>query len=170
MGLADDRSSLDRLVRENLPAALRFATRLTGNLDAAEDVVGEALLRAARGWKSFRGEAQFRTWLFRIVINAWHDHRSARESPVELPAEMLDTRVTDPGAATEAAELGEFVAKLVSQLPPRQREVLVLTTYEGLGPDEVAEVLGTSAGNVRTNLHLARERLRRQLAPYLSEM
>jgi RNA polymerase sigma-70 factor (ECF subfamily) len=169
MGLAEDRSSLDRLVRENLPAALRFATRLTGNLDAAEDVLGEALLRAARGWNTFRGESQFRTWLFRIVINAWHDHRSARESPAELPAEILDTRATDPIAATVAGELGELVAKLVSQLPPRQREVLVLTTYEGLGPDEIAEVLRTSAGNVRTNLHFARERLRKQLAPYLAE-
>jgi RNA polymerase sigma-70 factor (ECF subfamily) len=144
MGLADDRSSLDRLVRENLPAARRFATRLTGDLDAAEDVLGEALLRAARGWTTFRGESQFRTWLFRIVINAWHDHHTSQELSEELTEAVQDERAGDPAEAAQTAELGELIARLVSTLPPRQREVLVLTTYEGLGPGEVAEVLGFS--------------------------
>ena len=169
MGLSDDRRALDRLVREHLPAALRFATRLTGDLDAAEDVLGEALLRAARAWATFRGESQFQTWLFRIVINAWHDHRTARELPVELPVELLDVRAIDPARNTQAKELGELIARLVSALPPRQREVLVLSTYEELRPHEVAETLGISEGNVRTNLHLARARLKKQLAPYLAE-
>ena len=166
----DDRATLDRLVSEHLPAALRFAVRLTGDLNAAEEVVQEALLRAARGWSTFRGQAQFRTWLCRIVINAWHDHRTAREPPAALPEDLPDDRAGDPAAAAQAAELAEIIARLVSALPPRQREVLVLTVYEGLGPHEVADVLGIREGNVRTNLHLARERLRKQLAPYLAEM
>ena len=165
----DDRSTLDRLVREHLPAALRFAVRLTGDLDTAEEVVHEALLRAARGWASFRGESQFRTWLFRIVINASHDQRRLREPPAALPDELCDEKARDPAAIAQAGELAELIARLVSSLPPRQREVLVLITYEGLRPREVAEVLGISEGNVRTNLHLARERLRKHLAPYLAE-
>jgi RNA polymerase sigma-70 factor, ECF subfamily len=169
MGLAEDRSTLDRLVREQLPAALRFAVRLTGDLDTAEDIVQEALLRAARSWSTFRGEAQFRTWLFRIVINAFRDCAHARDRPVELPEDVRDDRSSDPAEAVEFRELGELVAGLIAQLPPRQREVLVLMTYEGLGVHEVGEILGINPGNVRTNLHLARERLRLQLAPYLAE-
>jgi DNA-directed RNA polymerase specialized sigma24 family protein len=53
MALADDSSELDRLVREHLPSALRFAVRLTGDLDTAEDLVQEALLRAARACRRF---------------------------------------------------------------------------------------------------------------------
>ena len=169
IGLAEDRSILDRLVREQLPAALRFAVRLTGNLDVAEDVVQEALLRVARSWNTFRGESQFRTWLFRIVINVVRDHGHTRDQATELPEDVRDDRTPDPVDAVEARELGELVAALIAQLPPRQREVLVLMTYEGLGVRETAEMLGVSLGNVRTNLHLARERLRKQLARYLAE-
>jgi RNA polymerase sigma-70 factor (ECF subfamily) len=168
MGLADDSSALDRLVREHLPAALRFAVRLTGDLDAAEEVVQEALLRVARGWQGFRGESQFRTWLFRIVINTFRDRCRVQHVADELPNDLLDDRATDPASGLLADELAERIARLVSALPPRQREVLVLSVYEGLATQEVAELLGTTAGNVRTNLHLARQRLRRQLAEYLT--
>src|SRR5262245_19105587 len=169
MGLAEDRSTLDRLVREQLPAALRFAVRLTGDLDAAEDVVQEALLRAARSWSTFHGEAQFRTWLFRIVINAFRDRARVRDQPVALPEDVRDDRTPDPVELVEFSELGELVASLIAQLPPRQREVFVLITYEGLEVKEVGKILGINTGNIRTNLHLARERLRKNLAPYLAE-
>jgi RNA polymerase sigma-70 factor, ECF subfamily len=77
---------LDRLVTQHLPWALGFATRLTGTPDAAEEVLQEALVRVARSWKSFRKEAEFRTWLFRIVINAFRDWL-ARKRP-ELVIEV----------------------------------------------------------------------------------
>ena len=68
-----------------------------------------------------------------------------------------------------ASELGELVADRVSALPPRQREVLVLIAYEGLSPAEVARVLGISEANVHATLHVARRRLRTQLASLLME-
>ena len=159
MGLAHDRPTLDRLVREHLPAALRFVTRLTGDLDAAEEVVQEALLRVARGWQNYRGESEFRTWLFRIVINAFRDRHTGRAAPEALSDDVCDSLADDPLSLAMASELGEIVARLVSGLPSRQREVLVLTSFEGLDTQAVAAVLGITEGNVRTNLHLARERL-----------
>ena len=69
--------TLDRLVEAHLPTTMRFAIRLTGNRHEAEDVVAEALLRVARSWDEFRGEASFRTWLFRIVINVFRDRLKA---------------------------------------------------------------------------------------------
>jgi RNA polymerase sigma-70 factor (ECF subfamily) len=83
---------------------------------------------------------------------------------------LLDRRTPDPAVAAEAGELAELTAQLVSALPPRQREVLVLIAYESLSAPEAAAVLGISHQNVRTCLHLARERLRQQLAPYLGEI
>ena len=62
-----------------------------------------------------------------------------------------------------------MIAERILALPPRQREVLVLTSYEQLRPGEVAEVLGISESNVHANLHYARARLREELASYLTE-
>lgn len=164
-----DRASLDRLVSAHLSEALRLAIRLTGDPDEAEEVVQEALVRVARSWKSFRGEARFRTWLFRIVINAFRDRIAARRGTERLEEDVPDGRVADPAAEAATAELGRVIAARVSALPPRQREVVILTCYEGLSPGEAAEVLGISQANVHATLHVARQRLRRELARHFLE-
>ena len=164
-----DRSTFDRLVREQLPKAMRFATRLTGSADAAEDVVQDALVKASRRWETFQGESKFQTWLIGIVVNAFRDRVARRREPGPLPGELTDARGADPPAQAAASELGEIVAKAVSTLPPRQREVLVMIAYEGMNTFEAASALGITEQNVRTNLHLAREHLRKQLAGYLTE-
>ena len=74
-----ERASLQRLVDACLPQALRFALCLTGQLDAAEELVQDAMLRASHSWRSFRGDSDFRTWLFRIVINCFHDRLERRD-------------------------------------------------------------------------------------------
>jgi RNA polymerase sigma-70 factor (ECF subfamily) len=168
MSLAVDRQTFDRLVLEHLDSAQRFAIRLTGDPHAAEDLMQDALLKAHRSWQSFRGESKFSTWLYAIVINAFRDRIAASPQLAgELPDEVTDARSTDPAREAQSREFGQIVAAEVSRLPPRQREVLVLSAYEDLSIGEVAIVLGTSDQNVRTNLHLARERLRSKLATYL---
>jgi RNA polymerase sigma-70 factor, ECF subfamily len=163
-----DRERFDQLVSGHLSGALRFAVRLVGDAHAAEDLVQEALYRAARGWKGFRGESAFRTWLFQIVVNVFRDQLARAEQRTgELNDQMVDGRSAEPGERASAAELGPLVARLVSALPPRQREVLVLVAYEGLGPSEAAGVLGISESNARANLAHARQRLKQQLAPYI---
>lgn len=167
-------SSLDRLVVEHLPAALAFATRLTGRPDRAEEIVQEALLRVVRGWKTFRGDAAFRTWFFGIVINVFRDRLATpdvREIPVdEHEVEPSDPSAADPSEAAMAAELDERIAREVSRLPPRQREVLVLTVYEGLSTRDVAETVGISEANVYSNLSAARSRLKARLAGYFGSV
>jgi RNA polymerase sigma-70 factor, ECF subfamily len=170
MARSSQESDLDRLVAEHLPAALRFATRLTGEPGSAEDVVQDALLRVIRGWKSFRAEAEFRTWLFRIVINVFRDRlRTQPHFAALLGPETADTRAANPAHEAEHIEFGELVARRVSALPPRQREVMILTAFEGFSAKEVADLLRITPGNVHATLGVARERLRNELAPYLAE-
>lgn len=169
-----DPTSLDQLVQEHLPAALRFATRLTGDAQRAEDLVQESLLRAVRSWRSFRGRATFRTWLFRIVINVFRDHLR-RVAPEQLLAdeehdEFVDEASAAPPEVAIAAELGRVIAREIGRLPPRQREVLVLIAYEGLSAGEVAEVAGISEANVHSTLWAARARLKARLAPFISSI
>ena len=169
MGRSSDKRDLDRLVSSHLPETLRFATRLTGSADRAEEVVAEALVRVSRGWESFRGEARFRTWLYRIVINVFRDGHAARSRTEPLKDDPPDPRSPDPASEAWASELGQLVADRVSALPPRQREVLVLIAYEGLSPAEVARLLAISEANVHATLHVARRRLRAQLGSLLME-
>ena len=164
-----DRASLDRLVSAHLSEALRLAIRLPGDPEDAEEVLQEALVRVARSWKSFRGEAQFRTWLFRIVINAFRDWVAARKPTESLDEDVADRRVADPCSEAATAELERLVAARVSALPPRQREVVILTCYEGLSPREAADALGISRANVHATLHVARQRLRRELGRHFLE-
>lgn len=166
-----ERAEFDRLILDQLPAAHRFAIRLTGDVDLAEDVVQDALVRASAGWRTFRGGSSPQTWLFRVVVNAFRDQlrRSGRAESEDLPGDVGDVRTPGPPSLSSTRELGEIVARAVATLPPRQREVLVLTAYEGRSAPEVAALLGVSEQNVRTTLHLAREKLRARLAPYLSE-
>ena len=168
-GVSVDRDTFGRLVLEHLPAAQRFAIRLCGNLDAAEEIVQEALLKTARSWKSYRGEATFKTWLFQIVVNAFRDHCRRASKNQALPQEICDANGASPSRAIEEQELGNAVAKMIQLLPERQREVLVLSIYEMQDSTNIAAVLGISEQNVRTNLHLARQRMKELLAPYLAE-
>ncbi len=163
------KSKFDQLVLDYLPAAHRFAIRLTGNIHDAEDIMQEALLRASRGRRNFRGQSKFSTWLFRIVINTFRDHLGKSASQEEITKEVADKKTLDPFLYVANKEVGEVVAQAVSSLPERQREVIVLKLYEGFETGEVAEILGISEQNVRTNLHYARQELRKLLAPFLNE-
>jgi len=164
-----DRDTFDRLVLEHLPAAQRFSIRLTGTAAEGEELVQDALLKAHRGWQSFRGQSAFRTWLFQVIVNCFRDRCRTRAAGGDepLPAGLSDVRAIDPAAEAQGKELGERVAAEVSRLPPRQREVLVLIAYEQLSAPEVAAMLDLSEQNVRTTLHLARQKLRQRLERYL---
>jgi RNA polymerase sigma-70 factor (ECF subfamily) len=169
MARSGDQTELDRLVTEHLPSALRFATRLTGDTDAAEEVVHVALVRVARSWKTFRREARFQTWLFRIVINVFRSRSPSTNRKAEtLGDEVADVRISDPAVVAQEGELAEIIAARVSALPARQREVMVLISFEGLSVREAASVLNITEANVHATLAVARARLTRELAPYLA--
>lgn len=156
--------NLSDLIRGHIPAALRFARRLTGNCHDAEDVVQESLLRAAKSIENFRGDASFRTWLTRIMINV-HRTRTSRQRDTESLAER---EVTDGSPTADqsvvADETSAAIFAAVEELPPRQKEVLVLLTWEDFSVTEVADLLAMTQQNVYVTLSAARSQLRQKLA------
>ena len=169
MSAAIDRKTFDRLVLEHLASAQRFAIRLSGDPHDAEDLMQDALLKAHRSWQSFRGQSKFTTWFYAIVINCFRDRAAATPRVARLNDEAHDLpgAATDPAHHAQSREFGEIVAFEVSRLPPRQREVLVLSAYEQMSASEIASMLQITEQNVRTQLHLARERLRERLSKYV---
>jgi RNA polymerase sigma-70 factor, ECF subfamily len=162
-----DRETLDELVSEHQASMLRLATRLTGRVESAEEVMQEALLRVTQNWNGFRGQAGFKTWATRILLNVFHDWLAKRRWSPRLQ-DVPDSRQPDPASCAMAEELGRHIAGRVSALPPRQREVLILLTYEGLSAEEAAQLLDIQVANVYSTLYEARQRLRAELAPFLA--
>ncbi|MBY8876188.1 RNA polymerase sigma factor [Streptomyces sp. PLK6-54] len=161
---ADDPAAFTPLV-ERYSVVLHgyFARRVPG---AADDLLAEAWLQAFAARRTFdasRGSA--RGWLFGVARNvlAGHLRRAARaEAP---PGEQ----VSDPWQAVDqrldAAALAPALRGALAELPPDEREVLLLVSWEQLTPAEAAAAVGIPAGTARSRLHRARGRLRERLAP-----
>jgi RNA polymerase sigma-70 factor, ECF subfamily len=165
-----DRQTFDALLLEHLPTALRLAVRLCGDGHLAEDLVHDAVVRAVNASRSLKQPDRFRSWFFQIVVNVNRDRLRRRQVwQMADEADPVGSGDDQPPALAAARETGEIVADLVSRLPSRQREVLVLVVYEQMTSAQAAEVLGITDQNARTTLHLARQRLREQLAPYFVE-
>ena len=96
--------------------------------------------------------------------------RAGRHDGEPLDEPEPQATLDDPVLHVAGEEIGALVARHVSALPPRQREVLVLVAYEDLSPGEAARVLGISESNARASLHFARERLNRELAKYVGDV
>ena len=169
----DRREQLDQIMRQHLPALLGFAVRMTGNPDQGEELVQDTMLRAVRNWEKFRGDSNPKTWLFSIAINAFRDNlRSRSNQQNQLEHEFiadLPSNIDGPEQQIMASELNEAIAQHVSSLPPRQREVLVLTTYEGMSIKEIGGMLDMKPANVYTTLHHARTTLKEKLKPFLEK-
>lgn len=142
----------------------RFALRMTGSAETAEDLVHECYLFLWRNGAAYRPDrGPVRSFLVGVTRNLALK-RLARErgfSPVE--EYMAACGPIDP----VDAERGRIVARAVAALPPLQRETLILAEYEELALDEIARSVGADLAAVKSRLHRARENLRRMLAPLL---
>jgi RNA polymerase sigma-70 factor (sigma-E family) len=144
-----------------LPRLLRFGHVLTGNPVAAEDLVQTALGRTWRAWRLRRIEDP-QAFVRKVMVNSyasWYRRRGTREIVTASPA---DRTITDDGA--QRIDDRDAVWRALQVLPPRQRAVIVLRYYEGLSELEIAAVMGTSAGTVKSQSARARRRLAQLLA------
>lgn len=160
---AGDRGAFDELVRRTHRETYTLALRLVGDPDDARDVTQEAYLRAYRGLKTFRGDAQFTTWLYRITANraATHLRRRIRHRHDPLTDDVWDPDPVEGGPAQ--AELRHELAQALNALPPKLRAVVVLRDVYGLPHAEIARELSISESAAKVRLHRARKKLRGDL-------
>ena len=160
-----DRAAFDELVRRTYVDTYTLAMRLTANEEDARDVTQEAYLRAYRGLKGYRGDAQFTTWLYRITANCASTfltkRRRRRAESLDMVDEPIDTSIEgQPEAAAESAIGLEDLARAVAALPPKLRSTVVLKDVYGLSHEAIAEDLGISVAAAKVRLHRGRKRLR----------
>jgi RNA polymerase sigma-70 factor (ECF subfamily) len=148
--------------QDHKDAIYRFAWRMTGSAATAEDIVQEcflSLLRNPRGYDAER--APLRPFLLAVARNQVRKRWRTEQRWDEMDETEFVTEPVDPTARQTA----ELVAQAVQQLPPLQREALILFEYEELSLEEIALAVDAEIGSVKARLHRARENLRRMLAP-----
>ena len=165
-----DHQAFEELVRVTYQDTYTLAYRLTGDEEDARDVVQESYLRAFRGLKRFRGDAQFTTWLYRITANCASTHlgRRSKHRHDELvdDAPLADVDPThDPQLRTEGNATRNRLNAALLELPPRLRAVVVLRDVYDLPHDEIAQELGITEAAAKVRLHRARKKLRERLFP-----
>jgi RNA polymerase sigma-70 factor (ECF subfamily) len=168
------REAFDELVRATYADTYTLAYRLTGHEEDARDVVQEAYLRAFRGLRRFRGDAQFSTWLYRITANCattlLAKRSRLRQDELTDDAPLADDRPeNDPALSLDGQLLRERVNEALLALPPRLRAVVVLRDVYDLSHEAIAAELGISEGAAKVRLHRARRRLRERLFPMPGE-
>lgn len=145
----------ERTALPHLRGLLRFARRLTGNPEQAEDLAQETFLLAWRGFSRFTPGTNIRAWLFRILLNA-HRERGRRRTALAL--------IKRPEAVASEQQRIEVMDAL-DRLPEDQRVVLALSVIEGFTGPEVAEILQLPLGTVMSRLSRARQAMRSMLTP-----
>ena len=172
---AGDRGAFDELVKATYAQTYTLALRLTHNEEDARDVVQEAYLRAYKGLKKYRGDAQFTTWLYRITANCAATHlgkgnKHRHEDLDDSAATLYDERPeSDPAVSADASILRDRVNVALQHLPPRLRAVVVLRDVYDLPHEEIAQELGITEAAAKVRLHRARKQLRERLFPMRGE-
>ena len=159
--------NIDPSVRDAVLAAIpslrAFAISLSGNVDRADDLVQETMLRALANIHSFQPGTNMSAWLFTILRNLFRSEYRKRRREVEDAdgsyAEMLKSQPEQ----TSHVEFKEFSAAL-SKLPEDQREALILIGASGFSYEEAAEICGCAVGTIKSRVNRARTRLSELLA------
>jgi RNA polymerase sigma-70 factor (ECF subfamily) len=153
------------LYHEHSKAVYYLALRYLGDPQRAEDVTHDVFLKVYRKLDEFRGEAAFRTWLYRITINhchnlqaSWHNrHITTTDDEAILDSAAAPAVGESPLRILEVKELGQRIQQTMDALTPEYRLLLLLVADEELSYEEIAELTGQSADAVRGKLHRARK-------------
>jgi RNA polymerase sigma factor (sigma-70 family) len=177
---AGDVAAFDVLIRKYRERLFGVVYNLTSNREDAADLTQDAFIKAFQSIQRFGGQSSFFTWLYRIAVNSaiTHLRKSRLRSFFSLESIDLDEPVardivvalTDKSGGerdTYVRELQERLNAAMHKLSIKHRTVVTLFEIDGLGHQEIAEIMDCSVGTVRSRLHYAKQLLQAELQPYL---
>lgn len=167
-----DGRALDVLVERYAPRVQRIAAQVVGDIEEARDAAQESLVKLCTRLRQFRGEAQFATWLHRLVVNtcrdriAWQKVREAEPLPL---AEQAGDEDVDLSRTAALADLRRDLAEALSRLSAKQRLAVVLRDVFGFTYEEISRIARMPVGTAKCYVHRARARLRMGLEEITDE-
>jgi len=162
---AGDREALDALCARHAPKVERLARHLLRDPEDARDAAQEALAKLCVRLRQFRGEAQFSTWLHRLVVNTCRDvaERQRTRTHDPLPEELGADLEHDPARGIRISELRRELCDSLAGISPEQAQVIVLKDALGYTFEEIAAAAHMPVGTAKCHAHRGRNRLREQL-------
>jgi RNA polymerase sigma-70 factor (ECF subfamily) len=170
---AGEATCFDTLVERYHRPIANFIFRMVGNYESALDLTQEVFIKVYGSLERYNPEFKFSTWIYKIASNTAIDHlrkQSVAVTPLylvngddeefELP---IPAKGPSPERALERSERREQIEEVISKLPPRYRELIVLRHVGELSYDEIAEVTGLPLGTVKNRIFRAREAMRNHL-------
>ena len=176
---ADPNEAIRLLFDRYHSSVFNVCVRLLGNREEAEDITQDVFVKAHKAYDRFRGDSNPGTWLYRIAVNLSlnHQRRQKRLRWMSLDVFMEQpggSALTDqgmlPGDVMEQSELERIVQEAINRLPERQRIALVLSRYEGLSYQQIAETMDSTIPSVESLLHRAKQNLAKRLRPYMDDL
>lgn len=159
-----DADAFTVLMRRHEDRVFAIALRMTGSRSDALDASQEAFIAAYRRLGSFRRDAAFSTWMYRIAVNAAHDLLRRRKR--NLTDELSDREVSGPSASVEdTAGLRIDIARALGELQDEHREAVLLHDLGGVPYEEIAALTGVALGTVKSRISRARRKLAELLEP-----
>ena len=168
-----DHRAFEKLVDRHKTMAFNVAYRILRNREDAEDAAQESFLRAFNAIGTFRTEAKFSTWLYRILSNVCLSHMSrshAQQTFVDAEdeeSEAIHPELSDwssnPEEIVAREDFDENVRELIFKLPPQYRAVITLYYLQEFSYAEISEMLNLPMGTVKTHLYRAKDVLKRSV-------
>ncbi|MBI2403440.1 MAG: RNA polymerase sigma factor [Gemmatimonadetes bacterium] len=164
-----DEEAFRRLVERCHAQVYRWALVRTGDVDDADDVAQNVLVRLSTHLDRYDGRSRFTSWLYRVTANAaggFFRRAAARRRMIERVKQSdtdAGTGPADPLGQVHTANAAGIVRTFFNDLPARQREILDLADLQGFAPGEIADMLKMNAATVRTHLFRARRTLRARM-------
>jgi len=153
-----------------------LAYRYTGSYADAEEISQDVFLKVYKKAASFRQEARFTTWLYRITVNTCLNFKRRQKIPVESLDSLQEPGpgfMEPAGPASEKPEeifrrrkKAELIRQALDQLPPKQRIAFIMSKFEGYSYDDISKVLGINTNAIAALMHRAKEQLKKVLQPY----
>lgn len=159
-----DRRAFEALYRRHVGRVYGLCLRLTGHIANAEELTQDAFVRAWSSLDSYRGDAAFGTWLYRLTANVVIDHQRKQRSWFSRFSSIDDESFIEMGHEIAHGDRRDLEAA-IAKLPKGARQVFVLHDIEGWQHDEIAEKTGTAVGTCKAQLHRARKLLQECLSP-----
>lgn len=171
---AGDIEAFESLVMNYQKPVVNFIYRMIGNFQEAEDIAQEVFIRVYRFVHTYEGRSSFATWLFGISSNLCYDSLRASshwdfvflDASKERIKEQLLGESTNPSPErlAENSELANLIETAIGKLPFQNRQAVVLREYYGFSYKEIAEIADCTVAAVKSRIHEARKRLRKQLS------
>ena len=169
--LKQDQEAFGRLIDRHASSIVNLAYRMVGNRAEAEDLAQETFLSAFKSLSTFRADAKFSTWLYRIGTNKCNDWLRAKrpgQGANDLDVdELLDGQVAEnrtPEHLFSQQQVAQELEQAIQRLPPLYREAFVLKHIEGLSYEEMQEILGVNGDTLKMRVYKGRLQLSRELA------